>query len=768
MVSFLLVILHANAQQLSCKFTIQGKIVEAGSGNPITDAMIYLEGYSKGTHSNETGQFALTEVCAGSYVLVCQHLNHELYKERIVVSQSDIHKRIVLNCHSDSLHQVTVKGARIHWEDVVVMNKMQGEDLFRQQGVSLGQALEKINGVYSLSTGANIRKPVLRGLHSNRILMLNNEIRQEGQQWGNEHAPEIDPFIAQNIEVVKGAQTIRYGSDVIGGVILVNPKPLWETNGIGGELQLSGFSNGRGGAVSAKTEGDHLSKVPIFWRLQGTLKRNGNVQTPSYFLKNTGLKEMNYSIAVGYKLKSMQVSYFHSYFNTHIGIFSGSHIGNLTDLYKAFEAKEPLDSSGFTYEIGLPYQHIIHQLHKVQMSEPVPTLGQFKMTYGFQQNIRREYDNTLQSKQPDGTYKPALHFKLLTHFFDAHLESLKKKSLEGCVGMNGYFQTNEYFGNYFIPNYKKATGGIYVTGKWHKRKMSAEAGVRYDVNQFQIWKWENNVLINPTHLYHGVAANFAARYQMSYITLHASTGTSWRAPFVNELYSYGVHHSAASFEIGDRTLKPERNFHNELTLDIHYKHKLDAELTVYYNYIHDYIIQQPVLPATLTIRGAFPTFQFTQANAAFSGIEFSSTMPIYKAYHMHVKGNLLQAKNLEARTYLPLIPPARAELELNGPLYSKEKTKIEWALTGSYTAMKQHIAPGTDYVMPPHDYFLLSVDVLAVLPIKQQLIQINVGANNLLNTRYRDYMDRNRYFADEMGRTIFLKFSIPFQFTQKK
>ncbi|HPI55665.1 MAG TPA: TonB-dependent receptor, partial [Chitinophagaceae bacterium] len=466
---------------------------------------------------------------------------------------------------------------------------------------------------------------VLRGLHSNRILILNNEIRQEGQQWGNEHAPEIDPFIAQSIEVVKGAQTIQYGSDVIGGVILINPKPLWDISGIGGAVQLSGFSNGRGGAISAKTEGDHIGKTPLYWRVQGTLKRSGNIQTPAYFLKNTGMKEMNYSISTGYQVKAWKLSYFHSYFNTDIGIFSGSHIGNLTDLYKAFEAEKPMDSSGFSYQIGLPYQHIIHQLHKFQATRKLATWGMLKFTYGFQQNTRKEFDNTLQTKQADGSYKPSLHFKLQTHFADVMLGHDKGHAIEGRIGFNGFWQTNEYFGNYFIPNYEKRTGGIYIVEKWHKHMLSAEAGIRYDVNQFQIWKWDNNVLMSPSHFYHGVAANLAARYQMPYITIHASTGTSWRAPFVNELYSYGVHHSAASFEIGDATLKPERNYHNDLTLDVHYKHKIDAELTVFYNYIQDYIIQQPLLPATLTIRGAFPTFQFSQANAAFSGIEFSST-----------------------------------------------------------------------------------------------------------------------------------------------
>jgi iron complex outermembrane receptor protein len=96
-------------------------------------------------------------------------------------------------------------------------------------------------GVTTLQTGSSISKPVIHGLHSNRILIMNNGVRQEGQQWGSEHAPEIDPFIATRLSVVKGAAGVRYGSDAIGGVILVEPEELPFDKSLSGEAECGGI-----------------------------------------------------------------------------------------------------------------------------------------------------------------------------------------------------------------------------------------------------------------------------------------------------------------------------------------------------------------------------------------------------------------------------------------------------------------------------------------------------------------------------------------------
>src|SRR6201996_676176 len=156
-----------------------------------------------------------------------------------------------------ALDSVTVKAVKLKKDqlNVVVKDTLGGKALQEIRGLSLGESLKGIAGVNSLQTGPSISKPVIHGVYSNRILILNNGVRQEGQNWGNDHAPEIDPFIATKLTVIKGPASIRYGSDAIGGVILVEPKALPASPGLGGKVDVVGMSNGQAGAASGMLEG---------------------------------------------------------------------------------------------------------------------------------------------------------------------------------------------------------------------------------------------------------------------------------------------------------------------------------------------------------------------------------------------------------------------------------------------------------------------------------------------------------------------------------
>ncbi|MBP9933037.1 MAG: TonB-dependent receptor, partial [Chitinophagaceae bacterium] len=213
------------AQQKDCTLSLSGKVLDKANGMPVPDVTVFLAEVGLGAHTDSLGQYRIDHICPGNYQLVYRHLNHEAIREKINLNQST-EKTTYIDCHTDTLHEITVKRNRIHWEATTVSNTIQGADVFAANGLNLGKALEKVNGVTTLNTGNNISKPVIRGMHSNRVLIINNEIRLEGQQWGNEHAPEIDPYLAHSMTVVKGAQTIRYGSDVMGVVILVQPENM--------------------------------------------------------------------------------------------------------------------------------------------------------------------------------------------------------------------------------------------------------------------------------------------------------------------------------------------------------------------------------------------------------------------------------------------------------------------------------------------------------------------------------------------------------------
>jgi iron complex outermembrane receptor protein len=747
------------AQQKDCTLSLSGLVLDKANGMPVPDVTVFLAEVGRGAHTDSLGQYHIDHICPGTYQLVYRHLNHEAIREKINLNQST-EKTTYIDCHTDTLHEITVKRNRIHWEATTVSNTIQGADLFAANGLNLGKALEKVNGVTTLNTGNNISKPVIRGMHSNRVLIINNEIRQEGQQWGNEHAPEIDPYLAHSITVVKGAQTIRYGSDVMGGVILVQPENMANIRRPKLEWNSMLMSNGRLLNNTMLLQGP-VAKLPgLTYRFQATYKRGGNQKTPEYFLRNSGVRELNYSAAVGYGMKNWNLELFYSRFNTHIGIFSGSHIGNLTDLYNAFQSPKPLDSAGFSYSIDLPYQLVNHQLFKTMLTRQTPW-GLLKMVYGFQNNIRKEFDRTLQTKQDDGTYKPALYFDLRTHTMDVSFDMKPMWRLSRIIGIQSMYQNNSYFGNYFIPNYDKRQAGIYWVEKYHRRSFSMEAGLRYDIHQFDIRKWENQVLIQPNRLWYGPAASFAARYQFPLLTLHLNGGTTWRAPFVNELYSNGVHHSAASFEIGDSLLKPERGWNASLTLDLNLIKKSENELTFFIHQINNFINLQPVFPATLTIRGAFPTFQYQQVDARFYGVEYASASQLHPRVDNHFKASLILADKLNGGGFLAGIPPARLQDEIEVILLDKNRSKLTGMLSGSYTFRQNRLRTNDDYVVPPPAYFLVNTSLSGFFYRYAIPFRVEMGCNNVFNTTYRDYLNRNRYFANETGRNIYLKWSVP-------
>jgi iron complex outermembrane receptor protein len=188
------------------------------------------------------------------------------------------------------------------------------------------------------------------------------------------------------------------------------------------------------------------------------------------------------------------------------------------------------------------------------------------------------------------------------------------------------------------------------------------------------------------------------------------------------------------------------------------------ELTLYNNYILNYINLQPKLPATLTIRGAFPTFAYSQVNANFSGVEYSASFVILKKIQNHFKTNITLAKDLSDNKYLVGIPPARIEHALELNLLKQKLFNIKWSLNNSYTFQQKRAPLNADYVNPPKAYYLANSDFI----IEYKNVFINIGIQNIFNTSYRDYMNRNRYFANEIGRNIFTRLSIPIQPKMKK
>ena len=752
-----------------CRHVLYGVVTDSETFEPLIYANILVQDQGRGILTGENGEFRIEKLCDGPVTIVVSHIGCDKTSYTVEISENT-HFDISLPHSQSHLEEVHIVDVHPDPKSTQGVERLEGRALDEARGKSLGEALSSLTGVNALQTGASIFKPVIHGLHSNRVLILNNGIRQEGQQWGSEHGPEIDPFIAQKLTVVKGANSVRYGADAIAGVILVEPADLRQTPGIGGEFNLVGASNGRMGAASGMVEGNFKRLDALSWRLQGSSKISGNVHTPAYFLGNTGIREYNFSAGLGWRKENYGIEGFYSQFNSDLGIYAGAHIGNLSDLEAAIGRDEPLQEYDFSYDIGRPSQHIEHELSKLKAYWKTGQNSQLNLVYSRQYNLRQEFDkHTPRNDSLAALNNPELHYEVTTHNAELLWEHEVGRSLKGQLGLAGQTQKNTYEGYYLIPNYRAQTAGIFAIERYVRLRWELEAGARFDYKNLRIWKWENGEIISPSYQWSNFSGSLGGRYRFSpHFNLGANFGTAWRPPQVNELYSDGLHHGSASIEIGDRGLQPEQAYNFSTTLEYQGHERFSSELVLYHNYINNFIYLEPVQPPTLTIRGAFPTFFYRQVDARFTGADFKIAFSPLHGLSAELKASVLRAWNLTAEDYLILMPADNFGGSLSYQFHDG-KVLQEPYLTASYvyTRRQNRFPVDQDYLDPPAAYGLLAFDAGTTLSVGGQRIDIGFSVSNALNTRYRNYLNRFRYFADEIGRNYSIRIKIPFNHPSK-
>ena len=493
-------------------------------------ATITLSQNQEGTITDASGNFHFDKLCKGTYRVKVQYLGYENLEFEIPIDGA-VTKIIHLNEDVQQLQEVVVEDELQHTEHSHNLATLNAKQLAESAGKTLGESLKEIPGVNSIQTGPGIFKPVIHGVHSQRVLILNHGIRQEGQQWGAEHAPEIDPFIASDVSVIKDASSIKYGTDAIGGVIVVNPALLPETAGIGGTLNMIGQSNGRSGTFSGMMEGGIKNHDGWGWRAQGTAKRSGDFHAPSYMLTNTGIKELNFSAATGYHNQQFGFEVFFSHFNTELGILKGTSIGSPEDLEEAMERSTPLYTSSFSYDIGEPRQEVQHNLFK--LSGHVKTKrGEWKLQYGFQNNQRKEFDLRI----GDLSNTPELNLRLNTHTIETEWETVKSEKWSIAAGATGIYQQNRtVYGTQrvpFIPDFNNISAGAFGVTKVYLNQWTIDAGVRYDYRYYSVAGYDyKNSLFRSTLQFNNFSATAGATVGIKEKgTLNLNISSAWRLP----------------------------------------------------------------------------------------------------------------------------------------------------------------------------------------------------------------------------------------------
>ena len=773
--ALIFVITNSFAQkENSCQSSLSGQILDEHDKTALEFASIIIVEINAGVTSDINGNYTINNLCDGIYTVKISHVGCEPVEKKIKISGKTL-INFYTEHHAELLKTIAIVGEKQKEQTTQTQNTVTEEKFNQAKGQSLGDALKSITGVNTLSTGSSISKPIIHGMHSNRVLILNNGIRQEGQQWGVEHAPEVDPFIANQVSVIKGANSVLYGSDAIAGVVLVESKPLRDSAGIGGELNLVGMSNGKGGTISGFTEGNFTRLKPFAWRLQGTLKQNGTLAAPNYNLINTGLKEYNFSYAMGWKKERYGAEVFYSQFNTTLGIFGASHIGNVSDLKKAFESPVPLETGAFTYVIGRPYQHIEHELFKVKSHVLTGEAGKLSLTYARQYNLRYEYDKHKPLNDSLAALnKPNLQFELTSHTLDAMWEHRSINNFSGSLGASGITQGNTYSGRALIPNFRNYSGGIFLMERWRHHNLELEGGLRYDYKWMQVFKYQyagdgSYEMITPIHKFENVSSNFGVIYKKdSTLNLSLNIGSAWRAPSVNELYSFGLHHGAAAIEYGDNKLQKEQAYNSIFTIRYSPNKRFFAEISPYYNFIQNYIYRQPTASPIVTISGSFPGFNYRQTNAILKGLDAFVNCKLIQGMELTAKTSLLRAWNKKLDNWLIMMPTDRYEMEMTYRLKKRNRFNSGYiSASAQYVTKQTRVPENSDFVAPPSAYFLANLHGACTITIYKQDIELGISVNNLFNHSYRDYLDRFRYFTDAMGRNVSLRIKIPFNMNFK-
>jgi len=330
-------------------------------------------------------------------------------------------------------------------------------------------------------------------------------------------------------------------------------------------------------------------------------------------------------------------------------------------------------------------------------------------------------------------------------------------------------QKNVYLGRFFIPYYMNNTWGVFATERYVRQHVEFELGLRYDEKYLQSFYYKQNDLVTPKLFFSNFTYNGGLIWKPdTSFNLFLNGGSAWRAPAVNELYANGIHHGVSAIERGDENMKSEKVYNVTLTGTLKRK-SMRGELTFYHNQFANYIYLNPSGNNELTIRGAYPVFEYKQANARISGMDLKIDWIIGKYFDLTAKGMLVRGWNQTDNDHLILMPADRGDLNLRIKFKSGSVFKDNYMqVNNSFVSKQWRVPVSGDFSSPPNAYYLLGFEVSSSIKIKKQAVNISLSASNLLNQRYRDYLDRFRYFADAQGVSYNIRILVPLTFYDKK
>lgn len=787
-IAIFLGLLFTNAQTT---YIVKGKVIDYHDKTPLKNATITL---GKSTQiSDSNGQFIFKSLPSGNFTLLANHPDCEAFSEEISLTK-DLEITIQLEHHIADIETITLHGTHKKSNSLIVKS-LDRSDIDRNSTENLGNILSTISGVGALKSGNNIAKPIIHGLYGSRVPIINNGVKMAEQEWGVEHAPNIDVNQFDHVDVIKGASALKYGSDAIGGVVVLEPAVYKRKDTIQGNVNLSGISNGQGVGLGINL----LKTWENGWAIKttGGFKKLGDLKTPNYNLMNTGLQNHSFGFTLQNNTYLQGISFDYSVTDSEIGIYRGSDLGNLEDFYKALTSDIPIYERDFSYSINNPKQDVQHHIAKISAFKRFENLGKVSVDYNFQYNHRKEYD----VRRGELAQIPSLDLELFTNQININ-DFIERQywSLETGIDLKYQFNysTPETQARRLVPNYDQYAGGIYSVFKYKlTSKLNAEAGLRYDITKYEVKKWYdlndwenryaddfsqyyiktegNRVFTKPNLTYKNLSFNAGLDFQPSKnLDVKLNYAKVGRTPNIAELFADGLHHSAAIIEVGNMGMKNEDGNQFNLNIDgkLNVLEGLRFTVNPYLFITKNFITEIPT-GIQNTIRGVFPVWSYQQINAKMYGLDVDAELKFNN--HFEYKGNFSYVNGQDETNDQPLIMMVPTNFA-NSLEFKNEQWNNFYFKVQQQTFLHQNRFPVynptinifedgvevekiLDLSTPPPTYTLWSLQTGFDL---NKHFSAGLNVTNLFDTNYKDYLNRMRYFSFEMGRNIILNLKYNF------
>lgn len=657
------------------------------------------------------------------------------------------------------LSEITVEGVtgsqRLK-DSPIPFSVISPKTLHRSAGTNLVDAIAHQPGLTQISTGAGISKPVIRGLGYNRVVVVEQGIRQEGQQWGDEHGLEVDAVGVHSVEVLKGPASLMYGSDAIAGVLILHPEHALEDHVMqvraGGEYQsnngLYDYHLGYAGNLNGWIWNWHLTEKAAHCYKNA---RDG-------YVPGTWFSEHNVQGLLGKNGRWGHSWLRFSNVNFTPGITEGERDEDTGELEWAEGA------SGKSYDRQLPFQCVVHT-KAVSDNAWYLGEGQLKAIFGYQQNYRREFE--------EADDEAELAMRLHTVNYDVKYQWPLSDVWKMAAGVGGLWQQNVNQGEEFlIPDYRLFDLGAFVTASRQMERFQVSGGLRFDNRHIRTESLveEGEQRFAPLAKdFSGFTGSLGVVYNATdALNLRFNVARGFRAPTVSELSSNGVHEGSIQYEIGNGQLRPEYSLQYDLGLD-YTTHYVSLQASAFLNRISHYIYLSRLDYETQGYR----TYQYTQGDARLVGGEVS--LDVHPLDPLHIENTFCYVRGVQlhpsddAMLNLPMMPAPRWNLDIRYELpdffhYHLRRSHLSFGMEYNlrqdhYYAFEETETLTSDYAVC-HLAFATDIHILG-----HNCIELSVACQNLFDKVYQPHLSRLKYADGDgicaMGRNVVIKVNIP-------